>query len=89
MVRDFAFLMPADRPAADLVRAVRGADKTAVAGARVFDRFAGAGVPEGQVSVGVEVTLQPTARSFTEEELAALSARIVAAAGKAGAVLRG
>ncbi len=89
VVRDFAFLMPADRPAADLVRAVRGADKTAVAGARVFDRFAGAGVPEGQVSVGVEVTLQPTARSFTEEELAALSARIVAAAGKAGAVLRG
>ena len=89
VTRDFAFLVPEDCPAAELVRAVRGADKTLVTGARVFDRFAGAGVPEGQVSLAVEVTLQPRDRSFTEEELRALSDRIVAAAAKVGAVLRG
>jgi phenylalanyl-tRNA synthetase beta chain len=36
----------------------------------------------------VEVTLQPGEKSFTEEELKAVSDRIVAAAAKAGARLR-
>ncbi len=89
VTRDFAFLVPEDRPAADLVRAVRGADKALITDARVFDRFAGSGVPEGQVSLAVEVTMQPGAKSFTEDELTALSDRIVAAAAKVGAVLRG
>jgi phenylalanyl-tRNA synthetase beta chain len=39
-------------------------------------------------SLAVEVTLQPGEKSFTEEELKALSDRIVAAAAKAGARLR-
>ena len=89
VTRDFAFLVPDDRAAAELVRAVRGADKALITDARLFDRFAGAGVPEGQVSLAVEVTMQPAAKSFTEEELTALSDRIVAAAAKMGAVLRG
>jgi phenylalanyl-tRNA synthetase beta chain len=37
----------------------------------------------------VEVTLQPGEKSFTDEELKAISERIVAAAGKLGAALRG
>ena len=89
VTRDFAFLLPDDRPAAELVRAIRGADKAAITDARVFDRFAGSGIPEGQVSLAVEVTMQPNDKSFTEEELAALSERIVTAADKIGAVLRG
>ena len=89
VVRDFAFLVPDDLPAADLVRAVRGADKARITDARIFDRFVGEGVPGGLVSLAVEVTLQPDAKSFTEEELGALSERIVAAAGKVGAELRG
>ena len=89
VVRDFAFLVSDTLPAADLVRAVRGAEKARITGARIFDRFAGEGVPDGRVSLAVEVTLQPDAKSFTEEELAALSERIVAAAGKVGAELRG
>ena len=35
------------RPAGDLVRAVAGADRALIAGARVFDVYAGPGVPEG------------------------------------------
>ena len=45
--RDFAFLIPADLAADQLIRAVRGADKAAITAARVFDVFAGQGVPEG------------------------------------------
>ena len=87
--RDFAFLVPETLTADALVRAVRGADKAAIVDARVFDVFTGAGVGESQVSVAVEVLLQPIDKSFTEEQLAAIADKIVAAAGKLGASLRG
>ena len=86
--RDFAFLLPADTEAEQLLRAVRGADKTAIVEARLFDVFTGQGVPEGEKSLAIEVTLQPGEKSFTDEELKAISERIVAAASKAGARLR-
>lgn len=89
VTRDFAFLVPADLPAADLVRTVRGADRDNITAARLFDRFEGAGVPEGRKSLAVEVTLQPRDKSFDEAELKAIAERIVAAAAKLGAVLRG
>ncbi len=87
--RDFAFLIPADLAADQLIRAVRGADKAAITAARVFDVFAGQGVPEGHKSVAVEVLLQPQQKSFTDEELKAIADKIVAAAAKQGAQLRG
>jgi phenylalanyl-tRNA synthetase beta chain len=87
--RDFAFLAPEGLAATDLVRAIRGADKAAIVDARLFDRFAGQGVPEGQVSLAVEIELQPLEKSFTDAELKAIADRVVAAAAKVGAVLRG
>jgi phenylalanyl-tRNA synthetase beta chain len=87
--RDFAFLVADGLEAEALLRAVRGADKAAIAGVALFDVFTGQGVPEGSKSVAVEVTLQPGEKSFTEEELKAVSDRIVAAAAKLGATLRG
>jgi phenylalanyl-tRNA synthetase beta chain len=86
--RDFAFLAPESLAAADLVRAIRGADKAAIADARLFDRFVGQGVPECQVSLAVEVELQPLEKSFTDAELKAIADKVVAAAAKTGAVLR-
>lgn len=88
VTRDFAFLVPEALAADQLVRAVRSADKQAIAAARLFDLFTGPGVPEGQKSLAVEVTLQPRDKSFTEEELKTISDRIVAAAAKVGATLR-
>jgi phenylalanyl-tRNA synthetase beta chain len=90
LTRDFAFVVAADKPAGDLVRAVQGADKALIAGARVFDVYAGPGVPEGAKSLAVEVTIQPREATLTDADIEALSARIVAAAAKAvGAKLRG
>ncbi|HEX8124365.1 MAG TPA: phenylalanine--tRNA ligase subunit beta [Allosphingosinicella sp.] len=86
--RDFAFLVPAELAADTLLRAVRGADKQAITGVSLFDVFTGAGVPEGMKSLAIEVVLQPGEKSYTEEELKAVSARVVAAAAKAGARLR-
>jgi phenylalanyl-tRNA synthetase beta chain len=89
VTRDFAFIVPQALAADQLLRAVRGADKTAIASVSLFDVFVGPGVPEGSKSLAVEVTLQPSEKSFAEEELKAISDRIVAAAAKLGAVLRG
>ena len=89
VTRDFAFLVAADMPAYDLVRAIKGCDKDDIVAVRLFDRFAGQGVPEGQVSLAVEVTLQPTEKSYSDDELKAISDKVIAAATKLGAVLRG
>jgi phenylalanyl-tRNA synthetase beta chain len=89
VTRDFAFLVPETLAAGDLVRAIRGCDKDNIVAVRLFDRFAGQGVPEGQVSLAIEVALQPSEKSYTDEELKAISDRVVAAASKQGATLRG
>jgi phenylalanyl-tRNA synthetase beta chain len=68
---------------------VQGADKALIAAARVFDVYQGPGVPEGSRSLAVEVLVQPRDKTLTEAEIEALSARVVAAAEKLGARLRG
>jgi len=89
VTRDFAFLVAEGTPANDLLRAIKGSDKDNIVAVRLFDRFAGQGVPEGQVSLAVEVTLQPTDKSYSDDELKAISDKVIAAATKLGAVLRG
>jgi phenylalanyl-tRNA synthetase beta chain len=83
--RDFAFIVPLEVTADALIRAVRGAEKVAITAVRLFDRFE---TPEG-LSLAVEVTLQPAEKSFTDAEIAAIGDKIVAAAAKLGARLRG
>ena len=89
VTRDFAFLLPEGVEGEALVRAVKGADKKNIVEARLFDVFTGAGVEPGMKSLAIEVTLQPGEKSYTEEELTAISAAIVKAAGKLGGTLRG
>jgi phenylalanyl-tRNA synthetase beta chain len=84
ITRDFAFVVPGEVSAADIVRAIRGADKAAITDARVFDRFE----KNDELSLAVEVTLQPQEKSFTDEQIGDISKRVVAAAEKLGARLR-
>jgi phenylalanyl-tRNA synthetase beta chain len=84
VVRDFAFLVPTELTADELVRAVRGSDKAAITDVRLFDRFEAS---EG-LSLAIEVTLQPSDKSFTDEQIGEISRRIIAAAEKRGARLR-
>jgi phenylalanyl-tRNA synthetase beta chain len=67
-----------------LLRAIRGADKNAITSVRLFDRFESA---DG-LSLAFEVTLQPVEKSFTDEQIAEISGRIVESAKKLGARLR-
>ena len=87
--RDFAFVMDEEMPAEQLLKAVRGAEKQLLTDVRLFDVYRGKGIGEGEKSLALEVTLQPRDKTLTDEEIDAISARIVGQAEKAGAKLRG
>jgi len=89
LTRDFAFVVDRDVAAETLLKAVRGADKKLIADVALFDVYEGKGVPEGKKSLAVEAVIQPREKTLTDEDIEALSARIVAQAEKAtGGVLR-
>ncbi len=88
LTRDFAFLADEAVVAGDVVKAVKGADKLLISDARVFDVYRGQGVPDGQKSLAIEVTLQPVDKTLTEPEIEAVAGKVIAAAAKAGATLR-
>ena len=88
--RDFAFIVDGTIPADTLVRAARGADRAMITAAQVFDVYAGKGVPDGKKSVALSVTIQPAEKTLTDEEIEAISQKVVAQVAKqAGGVLRG
>ena len=89
LTRDFAFVVEESLAAGDLIRAVAGADKALIAEVRLFDVYRGQGVPDGMKSMAIEVVIQPREATLTEAEIDAVSAKVVTAAGKLGAALRG
>lgn len=90
VVRDFAFVVEDAVAAEKIVRAAAGADKALIDGVHVFDEYRGQGVADGHKSIAIEVTLQPRDATLTDEQIEAVSAKIVTAVEKhAGGVLRG
>jgi phenylalanyl-tRNA synthetase beta chain len=81
--RDFAFVLEANVLAGDVIRAAQGADKALITDVNVFDIFQGASLGEGRKSMAIEVTLQPQDKTLTDEQIDAISSRIVAAVKKA------
>jgi phenylalanyl-tRNA synthetase beta chain len=89
VTRDFAFVVEADVTADRILRAARGADKALVSNVSVFDIFEGEAIGAGRKSVAIEVTLQPSTRTLTDEDIEAVSVKVVGAVQKAtGGTLR-
>jgi phenylalanyl-tRNA synthetase beta chain len=87
--RDFAFVVDEKLEAEKILKAARGVDKSLISEAGIFDLFTGEAVGAGKKSVALAVTLQPRAKTLTDEEIEAVSQRIIAEVVKAtGAVLR-
>ena len=92
--RDFAFVLDAGVEALTLVNAARGADKALIEDVSVFDEFSGekaeAQMGPGKKSIAISVRLQPVEKTLTDEEIEAVSRKIVEKVEKAtGGVLRG
>ncbi|MEL6414348.1 MAG: phenylalanine--tRNA ligase subunit beta, partial [Pseudomonadota bacterium] len=88
--RDFAFVVSDDTAAGAIVKAAQGADKALVSAVDVFDVYQGQGIEPGQKSIAIEVTLQPRGETLKDQDIEAISQKIVAAVAKStGGVLRG
>jgi len=87
--RDFAFLLDRSVEAAKVVRAAESADRKLISGVSVFDLFESDAIGSGKKSLAIEVTLQPSDRTLTDEEIDAVAQKVVAEVGKAtGGTLR-
>jgi phenylalanyl-tRNA synthetase beta chain len=88
--RDFAFVVDRNVAAANILKAARNADKALISDVAVFDLFEGKGVEPGKKSIAIRVTLQPTQKTLTDDEIEKVSISIVGAVTKAtGGTLRG
>ncbi|KAF0117408.1 MAG: phenylalanyl-tRNA synthetase beta chain [Rhodospirillaceae bacterium] len=87
VVRDFAFVVEDCVSAEQVLKAARSADEALIAAVDVFDIYEGLG--KGYQSLAVSVTLQPTEKTMTDQEIDAISTRIIDAVIQAtGATLR-
>jgi phenylalanyl-tRNA synthetase beta chain len=87
--RDFAFLVDEGVAVEALLRAARGAERALITDVALFDRYAGDKLPDGKVSLALQVTIQPREATLTDAQIEAVADKIVAAVSKAtGAVLR-
>jgi phenylalanyl-tRNA synthetase beta chain len=88
--RDFAFIVDRAVKAGDIVRAAQGVDRKLIVGIAVFDVYEGVGIDPGKKSIAIAVTLQPREKTLTDQDIEAVSAKIVTEVGKrTGGVLRG
>ncbi len=75
--RDFAFIVDADVPAEQVVRAARGVDKKLIADVALFDLYEGEGVAEGKKSLAIAVRLEPHDRTLTDAEIEAVAKKVI------------
>lgn len=88
--RDFAFLVDADTPAGDVVRAALSADKKLVEIVNVFDSFEGKSLGSDKKSLAIEVIMQPRSETLTDKQIEVVSDKVIAAVVKAtGGEIRG
>ena len=88
--RDFAFLVDESVPAETVIRAAKGADKDLIAEVKLFDVYTGEKVGAGKKSLAIALTLQPTEKTLTEQEIDAVGQKVIEQVRKkTGGELRG
>jgi len=87
--QDLAVTLPADVPAAEGLERLRGAAGEMLEDVRVFDVYTGEQVGEGRRSLALALTFRAADRTLTDEDVAPLRERIVAALAEIGGELRG
>ncbi len=87
--KDFAFIVPEDTPAANIIKAAKGADKALITDVSLFDIYQGKGIEDGHKSLAIDVTLTPKDATLTDKDIEAVMDKIITQVAKAGGVLRG
>ena len=86
--RDFAFEVSESVSAQDIIKSAN-VDKNIIQNITIFDVFAGDGVEDGKKSVAINVTIQDNKKTMSEEDIEAISNKIIESVVKAtGGILR-
>jgi phenylalanyl-tRNA synthetase beta chain len=89
IVRDLSLLVDERLPAAEVRGTIRANAPRTLVSVREFDRYHGAGVPAGQISLSVRLTFRDPDRTLTDSEVQqAVDAIVAALATGIGATLR-
>lgn len=86
--RDFAFIIEQDQPAIDLIKAIRATDNNLIKLVNIFDIYQGQGIDHNKKSIAINVQMQASNRTLTEEEINQISSKIIINTKKIGAILR-
>ncbi|HEX4838355.1 MAG TPA: phenylalanine--tRNA ligase subunit beta [Solirubrobacteraceae bacterium] len=86
--QDLAVVLPERVPAAQVLKAVREAARDLLDEVGVFDVYSGAQVGEGKRSLALSLAFRAPDRTLTDEDVAPVRERIVAALGGLGGELR-
>jgi phenylalanyl-tRNA synthetase beta chain len=87
--QDLAVTLPEDVSARDVLHALRKAAGKMLDGAEVFDVYTGAQVGEGRRSLALALTFRADDRTLTDDDVAPVREKIVAALAELGGELRG
>jgi phenylalanyl-tRNA synthetase beta chain len=77
VTRDFAFVVDEKIEAEKILRHVKAVDKTLITDISLFDIYQGKGVEAGKKSFAFSVTLQPVDKTLTDDEIQAISKKII------------
>ncbi|HEY7891270.1 MAG TPA: phenylalanine--tRNA ligase subunit beta [Solirubrobacteraceae bacterium] len=87
--QDLAVVLPAGVPAGDVLTVVRSSASALLDDVRVFDVYTGAQIGEGKRSLALALSFRSPERTLTDEDVAPVRQRIVAALSELGGELRG
>ncbi|MAV05970.1 MAG: hypothetical protein CMI71_03150 [Candidatus Pelagibacter sp.] len=87
--RDFAFILDKTFKAQDLINIISEIDKKLIKSIKVFDIYEGENIPEDKKSIALNITIQSSDRTLTDEDLEKINKLIVSTVeNKTGAKLR-
>jgi phenylalanyl-tRNA synthetase beta chain len=77
VMRDFAFVVDKEINAADLIKGVQGADRQLIDDVTIFDVYEGEKLEPGKKSIALSVRLQPMAQTLTDQDIEAVTKKII------------
>ena len=87
--RDFAFVLDKNFKVQDLTRVISEIDKNLIKSIKVFDIYEGENIPEDKKSIALNVTIQSSEKTLTDEDFEKINKLIISTVeNKTGAKLR-
>ena len=87
--RDFAFVIDKNFKSQELVEVISNIDQNLIKAVKVFDVYQGENIPEDKKSIALNVTIQSSEKTLTEEDLDKINQLIISTVEtKTGAKIR-